>query len=212
MKLMCTSRKSPIGDQPPEFPTSARSDSVRQQFVGMCGKTHLRDHLPELALGDVGHAGVDDVDDLSHERKHKRRYERFGGRGRQNKTSMQTKTRATSCNRYRSEERTLPYVSLPSLPDACMHDARDKADTHTGSNNETLIWCTIHGALLLLQLLLYLSAIDRVTPDTRLRGLRPSRTLLYAGNRAGAQRWRAFLLTRRGDRLYLCPTGESRSG
>lgn len=26
--------------------------------------TDLRDHLPELALGDVSHTGVDDVDDL----------------------------------------------------------------------------------------------------------------------------------------------------
>lgn len=31
--------------------------------------TDLRDHLPELALRDVSHTGVDDVDDLWNEMK-----------------------------------------------------------------------------------------------------------------------------------------------
>ena len=55
---------------------------MRGKLDGKARLTDLRDHLPELALGDVSHSGVDDVHDLSHgtREKHTRKGRVAAGR------------------------------------------------------------------------------------------------------------------------------------
>lgn len=91
--------------------------------------TDLRDHLPELALGDVSHTRVDDVHDLRRERKqkHTNGRERCGGRAagagtqkrefRRNATHTAT-TRSLEAARVESTFAVTSHTLLPSCMQA----------------------------------------------------------------------------------------------